>query len=367
MHLLFTNNLFNMRKLKQYLLCGLLCWLASCSKDDLQPPIDRATVPRSIAVFTDNNYDLSLLSAALKKTGLYDTLLNGGPFTFMAPDNAAFNVLGISSVAQIESMNTDSLRDVLKYHIIRERYFTTLFPKQLDNKFLTLSGEQVYVSVDVSSANSEDDRAITFNGSLMGRGTKRNIALANGVVHLIGRPLQYNRMTVQDYIAKDTSLSLFVAAMKQFNMWDDLKTKNTLTVFAPVNSAFLKRDLTLEKIKTMKPEDYKAVLFGVYTVMMRPTHFYTSDGYMIGQINISGGTYVKLDNVYGLAMNFSPFNVITPGVSVVKWNGVLWAPNTEGPGMVSYNNGMANVDHTCTNGIVQVIDDLFLLPELMKR
>ncbi|RFS26657.1 fasciclin domain-containing protein [Chitinophaga silvatica] len=367
MRLLFTNKQFTMLKLKQFLLCGLVCWLASCSKDNLQPPIDRTSVPRTMGVFIENNYDLSLLNAALKKTGLYDTLINNGPFTLMAPDNNAFNLIGISTIEQIESLNTDSLREVLKYHIIRNRYFTNMLPLQLDNKYITLSGAPMHVSVDVSNYFTASDRMIVINGAIMGKGTKRDIALANGVIHIVTRPLGYNKMTTQEYIAADTSLSFFVAAMKQFKLWDNLKENNPVTIFVPTNNAFLKNNITLEKIKAMNPADYSPVTFGIYALMMKPMRIFTTDGYMIGQLNINGGSIARVDSTYGVSPNYSTWSGNKAEIWIYKWKGGSWVVNTEGPASIQYNQGFSNCDHLCNNGVVHIVDDIFLQPDLMKR
>ncbi|MDR6567462.1 fasciclin domain-containing protein [Chitinophaga ginsengisegetis] len=346
----------------------LLALVTGCRKDNLIPPIDRTTTPRAMGAFIENNYDLSILTAALKKTGLLDTLNQGGPFTFFAPDNAAFNRMGITGPGDVAKMDVDSLRFMLRYHIIRNRYFTATFPRQMDNRYLTLSGEEIYVSVVRANTITPDDDMFV-NGALIFKESKRNIALANGVLHILAKPLKLSQGTVQDYIAADTSLTLFAAAMKQFNLWDGLKTNKPLTVFAPANSAFLKYGLTAEKIASMNPADYKAITFAIYPVEMRPMHIFSTDGYLLSGTSTVGDGGIKAGE-YSIAPGYSYssyYNEETSFISVLKKKAGNWYPNEDGPSGANYLNGLANADHKCSNGIVHVIDDLFLNPDLMKQ
>jgi uncharacterized surface protein with fasciclin (FAS1) repeats len=348
--------------------CLLLALVTGCRKDNLIPPVDRTTTPRMMGAFIENNYDLSILAAALKKTGLLDTLNQGGPFTLFAPDNNAFNKMGIAGVEAVDKMNTDSLRFMLRYHMIRNRYFTSAFPTQLDNKYTNLAGEQVYVSV-LKTATLTPDQETFVNGALIYTDSKRNIALANGVIHIIAKPLKYTSGTVQDYIAADTSLTLFAAAMKKFNLWDGLKTNKPLTVFAPANSAFDKYGITAAKIAAMNPADYNPLVFTIYPVEMRPMHIFSPDGHLIPSSAPPGWDGMKAGG-YSIAPGYS-YNPYaggeTAGVGIYKWKNNYWYNNEDGPSAVSYKNGLVNADHLCNNGIVHVIDDLFLNPDLMKR
>ncbi len=346
----------------------LLAFVTGCRKDDLIPPIDRTTTPRAMGAFIENNYDLSILTAALKKAGLLDTLNQGGPFTFFAPDNAAFNRMGVTGPGDVAKMDADSLRSMLRYHIIRNRYFTTTIPQQMDNRYLTLSGEEIYIST-LKTVTMLPDNDMFVNGALILKESKRNIALANGVLHILAKPLKRTQGTVQDYIAADTSLTLFAAAMKQFNLWDGLKTNKPLTVFAPANSAFLKYGLTAERIASMKPADYKAITFAIYPIEMRPMHIFCTDGYLLSGTSTVGDGGIKAGG-YSIAPGYSYnsyYGTETSSISILKKKAADWYPSEDGPSNVNYLNGLTNADHTCSNGIVHVIDDLFLNPDLMKQ
>jgi uncharacterized surface protein with fasciclin (FAS1) repeats len=361
--------MLNISIIKQFMAGWLLLALITgCRKDNLIPPIDRTTTPRAMGAFIENNYDLSILAAALKKTGLLDTLNQGGPFTFFAPDNNAFNRMGIKGVEDVAGMNADSLRFMLRYHMIRNRYFTSTFPQQLDNKYVTLAGEQIYVSL-LKTTTATPDQETFVNGALIYADSKRNIALANGVIHILAKPLKLTQATVQDYIAADTSLTLFMAAMKKFNLWDGLKTNKPLTVFAPANSAFDKYGITAAKIAAMNVADYDPVVFAIYPIEMRKMHIFSPDGHLIPSSLPTGYDGIKV-GMYAITPGYSYnqyYGGETSGINISKWKSSNWYPNEEGPAAVNYKNGLVNADHLCNNGIVHVIDDLFLNPDLMKR
>jgi uncharacterized surface protein with fasciclin (FAS1) repeats len=77
---------------------------------------------------SDSSY--SLLLAALTRasqgaSNLDSILATGGPFTLFAPVNSAFTAAGFGSVTDINNANPDSLANILSYHILTRRYFTS--------------------------------------------------------------------------------------------------------------------------------------------------------------------------------------------------------------------------------------------------
>lgn len=346
---------------------GLAMWLATgCKKDNLAPELDRTTAPRTIGEFIKNNYDLSLLQAALLKTGLTDSLAQPGAYTFFAPDNAAFNLLGIGNASDFDKLNTDSLRHVLRYHLLRDRYYVSGFPVQMDNKYITATGEPMYVSVSAAGTLAES-REVSVNGAGIAEGAKRNIALSNGVIHLIRKPLQFHTGTVQDYISKDTSLSIFTAAMKRFGYWEGLAVKSPVTVYAPANSAFLSRGLSADSISRMNTADYQELTFGIYVLLLQSRQIFTPDGYLIERGTVYGVKGILFGD-YSLLPNFSLFSGTGQlGIAYYDKGIDWWGANNKGPNTVNYKGGAINADHLTNNGLVHVIDNLIFYPELMKK
>src|SRR5690606_3013314 len=142
--------LYNM---KQYTIARLLIVLFSlgviqgCDREDilLNKPSEEV---RSLGGFLANNYEYTLFSAALEYTGLLDTLTSAtGPFTVLAPSDNAFHALGITSPSDFLSMNRDSLRYVMAYHILPFRLNLQDIPMdQADVRYETLAGEQLYAN-----------------------------------------------------------------------------------------------------------------------------------------------------------------------------------------------------------------------------
>jgi uncharacterized surface protein with fasciclin (FAS1) repeats len=358
--------------LNKFLFAALVvCMTTGCKKDNLTLPVDSTTVPRNMGEFIENNYDLSLLRAGLQKAGMLDSLKQPGPWTFFAPDNDAFNAMGIVSEKDFDKMNVDSLRFMLGYHIIPGRYFVSSFPQQMDNKYTTLTGVQIYVSVgEGASGPGVEDQDLFANGIGVKPGSKRNISLANGVLQILRRPFKYRSGTVQDFIAADTSLLLFSAVMKHFGFWDGLRSNNPVTVFAPDNAVFLKYGLTADSIAKMDTSRFNPLTFGVYPLMLKASHVFSSDGNAITGSGVYAPDGIKLGN-YSISPNYT-FNAYynqEDALVNINWfnTGGQWDLNNAGPQSVNYRNGLINADELTDNGIVHVIDDLIFNPSLMGK
>lgn len=356
-----------------FVLLSLSLLAAGCKKDNLTAPVDRTSVPRTLGEFIENNYDLSLLLAALKKTDLIDSLKQPGSFTAFIPDNTAFNEVGIASAKDFDKMNTDSLRYILKCHFMRTRYFISEFPQQLDNRYSTLAGPEVYISIGKDGVGVGNDNRFAFvNGTMVMGVEKRNIALANGVIHILRRPLNYTRGTVQDYIAADTSLTVFSVLMKKFGYWDDLKTKDPLTIFAPSNAAFLSYGITADSAGRIQADRFKPMAFGIYPLMMRSAHIFSTDAYAInGSSGIRPAASIVMDST-SIIPNFQYDFFYKRDMAVIWINSLKgegqWVNNTRGPSTISYyKNYLFSADRVASNGIVHVIDNLILNPALMRK
>ncbi|MDZ7878169.1 MAG: fasciclin domain-containing protein [Saprospiraceae bacterium] len=133
----------------------------------------------------------TLLVAAVIKAGLVSTLQSAGPFTVFAPTDAAFIALGApyNTVANIQGMTaaqTAVLKDVLLYHVVAARVFSTNLKAgtvgtALATKNLTVnldSGVKVTGGTAANVANVVTSPVRSFN-----------IATTNGVIHSIDKVL----------------------------------------------------------------------------------------------------------------------------------------------------------------------------------
>lgn len=347
-----------------------LLMMTGCKKDDLTPPRDTAPA-RAMGEFIHNNYDLSLFAAALQKAGLLDSLNQPGPFTCFVPDNKAFNDIGITSPADFDAMDPESLRTMVKYHVFKDRKYISEFPLQMGNKYMTLAGAEMFVS---SSGNPgatytlPDKRNVFVNGALVYPDSKRNVALSNGVVHVIRKPLNYRPGTIQEYLQADTSLSIFVTVMKRCKLWDGLKDKGPFTVFVPDNDAFRQYNITADSAARLDPDKYEAVAFNIYPLALKSKRIFSTDWVQIS------GTYGPISSMINVG-NFAikPYyeynwydnseNILINMMDVIQQNF-----STNGPSTLHYRKGFAiGADQLTSNGLVHRIDDLLLDPATLRK
>lgn len=123
-----------------------------------------------LALARDNG--LSIFEQALQAAGLYDTVLNGGPFTVLAPTDAAFvaalDALGLT--ADELFANTELLTSVLLYHVISGSVTSDVVVTL--NSASTLNG----ASISISGTSFNGGQANVFQPDLIG---------SNGVLHII--------------------------------------------------------------------------------------------------------------------------------------------------------------------------------------
>ena len=98
-------------------------WLTS-----LVPPA-ADSLPDILA--TDSS--LTYLNAVFTRTNIYDSLLQTGSFTLLAPVNSAFQAAGYDSIGAIDSANIDSLIQLALNQVVKGSYFTTTFPASVTN------------------------------------------------------------------------------------------------------------------------------------------------------------------------------------------------------------------------------------------
>jgi len=99
----------------------------------------------SLPEIVQSDSTLTFFSEVLNRTNLYDSLLQTGSFTMLAPNNQAFINAGYDSIGAIDSANINSLINLAMNQVIKGAYFTNNFPASLT----TLFG----VTVNVSTGN----------------------------------------------------------------------------------------------------------------------------------------------------------------------------------------------------------------------
>lgn len=278
--------------------------LLGCKRDDIRLNKPSEEV-RSLGGFLENNYEYTLFSAALDYTGLMDTLTSvEGTFTVLAPSDKAFQAIGINRPSDFLSMDRDSLRTVIAYHILPHRLLLEDIPMdQADVRYETLSKEQLYANrygfrndyrrSDISNSKlkatmvcfsgAEVANAVSLNNTAASPENLGDIIFSNGVLHSLTKVMKpHPDITVQGWLANNPEHSIFVAGLKKFGLWDELKEEGPFTVFAPVNEEFELNGITRARIDAMDVSEYKGErLFGSYIlygqqIFIRDYDFYLS-------------------------------------------------------------------------------------------
>jgi uncharacterized surface protein with fasciclin (FAS1) repeats len=124
------------------------------------------------------NPDFSVLVEAVQAAGLAETLSGEGPFTVLAPTNAAFEqALGALGLTKEELLASESLAAILQYHVLAGNVGSADIAAEAGRE--TVQGEPVEIAADGGS--------VTINGSAAV--VTPDVAASNGVIHVIDQVL----------------------------------------------------------------------------------------------------------------------------------------------------------------------------------
>jgi uncharacterized surface protein with fasciclin (FAS1) repeats len=132
-----------------------------------------------------NSKDHTTLVAAVKAAGLVDTLSGPGPFTVLAPVNAAFAALPAGAVDNLlKPENKDQLVKVLACHVIPAKALSSAIKKMVKDDggvhvVDTVGGCKLKLSMKGSKVRITDE-----NGRVA-RVTIADVKQSNGVIHVI--------------------------------------------------------------------------------------------------------------------------------------------------------------------------------------
>lgn len=268
--------------------------------------------------------DFSTLVAAVQAAGLVETLQGEGPFTVLAPTNAAFDAafdaLGITAEELLA--DTDTLTAILTYHVLPlEADAATVI--SLDGQSVeTVNGESVAISV-VDGTVMVDDATVTTT----------DLEADNGVVHVIDSVLlpaavadalgaaMSDEATIVDVAVDSGDFPTLVAALQATGLDEVLSGEGPFTVFAPTEEAFAALlaalDMTAEELLA-DTELLTAVLtYHVVGVDAPAAVVVTLDGQDVETVN--GATVLVTVSDAGVMVNEA--NVIT--TDVFGSNGVI--------------------------------------------
>jgi uncharacterized surface protein with fasciclin (FAS1) repeats len=133
--------------------------------------------PKSIVDVAKDNADLKTFSSLLERAGLVETLKGKGPFTVLAPTDAAFKKLGPQLDELQKTENMEKLQKMLKNHVIEGRKTAAEITKMESAK--NLLGSELMIEV-------MEDNVVMIQ---LAKVTKADIAASNGLIHVIDKVL----------------------------------------------------------------------------------------------------------------------------------------------------------------------------------
>lgn len=131
--------------------------------------------PGTIVDVASGNSDFSTLVAAVSAADLVSTLQSAGPFTVLAPTNAAFAKLPAGTVdTLLKPENKAQLVSILTYHVIAG--------KVPASTVVTLNGKSVATVQGASVRITVSGGKVKVNNANV---TATDIQASNGVIHVI--------------------------------------------------------------------------------------------------------------------------------------------------------------------------------------
>ena len=182
------------------------------------------------------NVNFTTLTAAVVQADLLNTLINrDAQFTVFAPNNAAFEAAGITS---LDGISEEDLANILLYHTLDSEVLAANLPAT--GSTITTLGGDFFLSIN--------NDGVFINGTT--RVIATDVDADNGVVHVIDRTLQAPTSNVVEVAVaasqgETPEFTQLVAALTAVendasaaNLISVLSGDGPFTVFAPTDAAF---------------------------------------------------------------------------------------------------------------------------------
>ena len=136
-----------------------------------------------------NSADHTTLVAAVKAAGLVETLKGAGPFTVLAPVNAAFDALPAGTVDNLlKPENKDQLTKILTCHVVGAKAMSADVAKMVKDdggahKVKTVGGCELTLKDDGGKVTVTDENGNVANVTIA------DVEQSNGVIHVIDKVL----------------------------------------------------------------------------------------------------------------------------------------------------------------------------------
>jgi uncharacterized surface protein with fasciclin (FAS1) repeats len=213
--------------------------LAACGggSDDDEAP---TSGPGNLVEVAQGNALFTTLVAAVVKAELAGALSGSEPLTVFAPTNAAFDAvaqaIGLEDgPALVDALPADALAKILTYHVVAGRNLASGLTAGSLSTLYTFDDAPATLALSLDSGVTLTDAVLTTATVIT-----PDVAASNGVIHVINKVLvPPGVLNIVQMAQLNTGFSSLVGAVVTAGLADTLSAANaTLTVFAPVNSAF---------------------------------------------------------------------------------------------------------------------------------
>ena len=321
-----------MKKQIQILAIALISiFVISCDDDNDN---DNLCCAGTITDIASQQESLTTLVSALQATGLDAALTGDGPYTVLAPTNAAFDAfLASINATSLEDIPVDLLTYVLLNHVI---------VGDLESNSLSSGYANTQAISDASNTNMSiyinTDNGVNFNG--VSNVITADVAATNGVVHVVDAVI--GLPSIVTFALADPNFEVLVQALTREDLTQDFvgllsipagSPPSPFTVFAPINSGFvnLLTELGISSLNDIDEPTLSSVLS--YHVVV---------GINQGSVTLSGGSEFTTAQGGSLLFNF----------------------NDNGAGILTDNNDRTSniilLDVQANNGIIHAIDTVVL-------
>lgn len=314
---------------------------SACSKEPVLQEDIYST--RGIAAVANNNFNLTLFSMAMQSSGYTAILSQQGPFTVLAPSNAAFNLMNIRSASDIRNAG-GLLSEIVPYHVLNRKISFDTLAVSAVHTFLMENGLPVYISRWVNSRDS----AITVNGVRLAGST---LETSNGNMYLVDQVLLPSTGAgLQQVVGSESALTLFNAAVMRSGLYQMLNSSDNYTVFAPSNNAFINIGITTtDSIYHMDPALLGQLLEAHITTGRR----FINDYIFLADVATDSYTETMMDSG-NMQMQLLPI----PGVPN-RFQSIRLSRLNNNTGML-WSASLVKENLTASNGVVHIIDNIFV-------
>jgi uncharacterized surface protein with fasciclin (FAS1) repeats len=307
--------------------------MTACTKDNKNPaPVDNNLISLVVA----DNFNLSVFTAVLQRSGQYAKLKERGPFTVLAPSDAAFEQAGYATPTAVATAEGAVINAIGRYHVLDGRYDLNKLPFQF-NQELRSQGGKLYATRWVKGL----DTVVTVNGA---RILSADAPASNGLVQVINRVLTpYLHDRLGDAVAAEQSITLFSEALKVSGLLATINGAGPFTIFAPSNVAMQNYGYaTVQQIRNTDPEELKRFLR--FHIILDRRFIYD---YILSGDGINPARQAMLDG------NAISVQLVADNSQPGGYSGIV----LRGPGNTADVN-MLQQDLLAGNGVLHVIDDV---------